>query len=331
MKADSDWQPSALLSALKQRAELLADIRAFFASRDVLEVETPILSSCGNTDPNIDSMRVSAASAGTGSRHDMFLSTSPEYPMKRLLAAGSGSIYQIGKVFRRGEAGRLHNPEFTMLEWYRPGFDYHQLMTEVSELLQHIRVTASVDAEFFTYAEVFGHVTGLDPQRSDIKELGNYAAGRGVKLASTLTERDAWLDLIMGHFVGPTLGHESPVFVYDYPASQAALSRVRPGEATGEPPLAERFELYINGVELANGYHELRDADEQHRRFLADLKLRSARGQEHDIPVDHRLIEALQHGLPACSGVAIGLDRLLMLKTGNSELSSVISFDIDRA
>lgn len=331
MNADSDWQPSASLPVLKQRAELLAEIRAFFASREVLEVETPILSSCGNTDPNIDSLRISAASAGMDSKHDLFLATSPEYPMKRLLAAGSGSIYQICKVFRRGEAGRLHNPEFTMLEWYRPGYDYHQLMAEVGELLAHVLATPSVEAEFFTYAEVFERVTGLDPHCADISELSDYVAAQGLNMTNTLTERDGWLDLIMGHFVGPTLGHERPVFVYDYPASQAVLACIRAAGPMGEPAVAERFELYMNGVELANGYHELRDADEQHRRFISDLKLRAARGQDHGIPVDHRLIEALQHGMPACSGVAMGLDRLLMLKNGNNELQSVVSFDIGRA
>jgi lysyl-tRNA synthetase class 2 len=309
------WRPSATLETLRARADLSARARRFFAERGVMEVDTPILSAAATVDFHIESERTA----------DRWLRTSPEFAMKRLLAAGSGPIYELGHVFRAGDSGRVHNPEFLMLEWYRPGFDHHRLMDEVSEFLVALGAPAAA-ARRQTYREAFSEHAGADP------------FGRVEVLAAALRQhaappadaagydRDGWLDFGMGLVVGPKLGLGAPVFVHDFPASQAALSRVR----DGNPPVAERFELFWKGLELANGFNELGDAGEQARRFAADRARRKAAG--HVVPPhDQNLIEALRAGLPACAGVALGMDRLLMLLLGKTTLAEVMPFSADRA
>lgn len=307
---------------LRKRAEMLAAIRRFFAARDVLEVDTPAMSHAGVTDVNIHGFKTRYRN-----ETDCYLHTSPEFPMKRLLAAGAGSIYQICKVFRDDEQGRWHNPEFTMLEWYRPGFDHHDLMNEVDLLLQEVLGTAAADR--LTYQDAFLAHAGCDPFSVSSAELRCCAESRGVVVAGAdmaSASLDVWLDLLMSHVVGPALGRSRPAFIYDYPPSQAALARVRKGVA----PRAERFELYFAGVELANGFHELTDASEQRTRFVADQTQRRAALLSVP-PFDERLLAALSHGMPACAGVALGIDRLLMLFTGAQAISEVIAFPFARA
>ncbi|HEX4872703.1 MAG TPA: EF-P lysine aminoacylase EpmA, partial [Nevskiaceae bacterium] len=272
---------------------------------------------------HIDSLRVDNA----GGLAPRWLQTSPEFAMKRLLAAGSGPIYQIARVFRRDEAGRHHNPEFSLLEWYRPGWDHHALMDEVDALLQAL--VGAAPCERLSYAEAFRRLAGFDPDRLPLAEL--VARTREAGLApegadAGNTDRDGWLDLWMSARVGPQLGRPAPCLLYDYPASQAALARVRPGD----PPRAERFELFWQGVELANGFHELRDPLEQRRRFEADQARRQALGLTVP-PYDRHLIAALEAGLPDCAGVALGLDRLLMLQQGCTRLDEVLAFPAARA
>jgi len=322
------WRPSASLTALKARAELYSSVRAFFSARTVLEVETPILSRHATVDRHIDSFAVTAPHASYLTPHG-YLHTSPEFAMKRLLAADSGPIYQIARVFRRDEQGRHHNPEFTMLEWYRPGFDHHALMDELAELLAACGVQGEVTR--LSYREAFEQYAGFDPHALDAAELRERWTARdmvGIEglSAAELGDADFWLDLLMSHVVGPQLGRDAPQFVYDFPATQAALSRVR----SGTPPLAERFELFWRGIELANGFHELTDAAEQQRRFEADQQARITLGRGVP-PYDTNLIDALAHGMPSCAGVAVGLDRVLMLKLGLSSLDQVLAFAADRA
>lgn len=335
----SDWRPSASLERLRLRAKLLARVRAFFARRGVLEVETPVLSAAAVTDPHLASLACRYRGPGAGGGADLYLQTSPEYAMKRLLAAGSGAIYQLARAFRDGEAGRLHNPEFTLLEWYRPGFDHHALMDEVEELLADVLAPDSGialgPAERLSYGELFARHAGIDPHRAAIEDLDAALAAAGVAgPALDPGDHDGRLDLLLTHVVEPRLPETRVTFVYDYPASQAALARVRPasegGAATGEPALAERFEVYAGRVELANGFHELADSAEQRRRFEADLGARRRLGLPEP-PVDERLLAALAAGLPDCAGVALGFDRLAMIAAGASSLAEVIAFPIERA
>ncbi len=328
MASAEDWQPSASPEALRLRARLLAAVRAFFAERGVLEVETPVLGAATVTDPHLRSL---ATASGR------YLQTSPEYHMKRLLAAGSGPIYQLGRAFRDGEAGRRHNPEFTLLEWYRPGFDHHRLMDEVEELLAATLGTrlAPGPAERLPYAEAFRRHAGVDPFADPPGRLAEVARVAGGRRAPDLgDDRDAWLDLLMATAVGPALGRECPAFVHDFPASQAALARVRqPGPGAGSsggPAVAERFELFVGGVEVANGFHELTDPAEQRRRFERDLARRRDRGLPEP-QVDERLLAALEAGLPDCAGVALGFDRLVMLAAGAGSIEEVLAFPADRA
>jgi lysyl-tRNA synthetase class 2 len=321
------WRPAASVAALRLRAALYRRIRAFFDERGVLEVETPILSEAGNTDPNIESLRARFDGPATAGARERWLRTSPEYPLKRLLAAGVGDCYELGRVFRNGEAGRRHNPEFTMLEWYRVGWDHHRLMDEVAALLREALalVGRTLPVRKRTYAEVFGEHAGVDPHRAPVEALR--AALGEVRIDGEGLSRDDWLDLVLTHRIEPALARSGQVeLIYDFPASQAALSRIRPGD----PPLAERFECYIDGVELANGYHELADAAEQRRRFTADLEKRRARGAIEP-PVDERLLAALASGLPPCAGVAMGIDRLLMVLSRNASIAGVIAMTFDRA
>jgi lysyl-tRNA synthetase class 2 len=301
---------------------MLARCREFFAARGVLEVETPILAQATVTDVHLASLESRIA----GRPRPYYLQTSPEYAMKRLLAAGSPDLYQVCKVFRDGESGRLHNPEFTMLEWYRRGFDHVALMDEVETLLGGLLAgRLAQPPERLSYREAFLRVLGVDPLAAPLAELAALAAARaGAALAGA--DRDTVLDLLMGALVGPALGRGRLTFVHSYPASQAALARLVPGV----PPLAARFEAYAEGLELCNGFHELADAAEQRRRFEADLALRAARGLPA-LPLDERLLAALEAGLPDCAGVAVGLDRVLMLATGCSTIREVLTFAVDEA
>ena len=320
-----DWRPRATLATLRARARLLAAIRDFFTRRDLLEVETPQLSSAATSDPALHSL-ATCWPGPDGPRR--FLHTSPELPMKRLLVAGSGDIWQLARVFRDGERGRLHHPEFTLLEWYRVGWDHRRLMAEVAEL-----VTSLLDGhdlqpvESLTYREAFITYAGLDPFTAGAEAWRAAAAAHAIEGPGLDDlDLDGWRDLLLTHAVEPRLGQGRLTFLYDYPASQAALARVR----DGDPPVAERFELYWQGIELANGFHELTDATEQRRRIAADLALRGELGLP-DVPADTHFLAALDAGLPESAGVALGVDRLLMLKLGLDTIDEVLAFPVERA
>jgi lysyl-tRNA synthetase class 2 len=323
-----DWRPSASRERLALRATLLARTRAFFAARQVMEVDTPALVNAAVTDPHIHSLAVDvtggAAVPGV-TPPALFVHTSPEYAMKRLLAAGMGDIYQICHVARGFEQSRLHNTEFTLVEWYRLGFDLDALMNEVEALVRELCAAPAAlrAAERLSYREVFQRHTGLDPLEATIPQLFEVVAPLGYRNAGP---RDELLDLIMGALIGPQLGHACLTFVYGYPASQAALARLD----LVDPRTAHRFELYLAGVELANGFHELAAADEQRARFAQDLRARQQRG----LPVprmDERLLAALAAGLPDCAGVAVGFDRVLMLAAGAAHIEEVLPFPTQTA
>jgi lysyl-tRNA synthetase class 2 len=316
------WQPTASLEMLRTRAGLLAGIRRFFAEREVLEVETPVCARSGTTDPAIESLHTRYIAPGAADGVRLYLQTSPEFPMKRLLAAGSGPIYQICHVFRNGELGRRHNPEFTLLEWYRPGFDHLALMDEVTSLVGELLPGGRAE-ERLSYREAYERYLQIDPHSATIETLRHCALEQGIVGAEALDleSRDGWLDLLLSHLIEPHLGRGRLTYLYNYPASQAALSRIRPGY----PPLAERFELYLEGMEIANGFHELSDTKEQRERFEADNKTRQARGQA-TVEMDRQLLAALEAGLPDCAGVALGVDRLLMVLTGQPDIRQVLAF-----
>ncbi|HEY2684982.1 MAG TPA: EF-P lysine aminoacylase EpmA [Steroidobacteraceae bacterium] len=315
-----NWKPTATRDALEARARLLTRARRFFAERGILEVETPVLSSAAVSDPQLESLSTRIK----GLRQNFYLQTSPEYAMKRLLASGSGDIFQICKVFRDGERGTWHNPEFTMLEWYRVGFDERALMREIEELLQTL-LPGTYAAERLSYADAMQFYAGVDPFVASADELKAAVEKNEINYHGQL-ERDALLDLLMGFVVGPKLGLERPTFICDYPASQAALARLKPGS----PEVAARFELYLGGVELANGFHELGDAREQRARFDQDVRTRARRAQAR-APIDENLLAALGSGLPDCAGVALGVDRLIAVAFKATRLSQVMSFTIDNA
>ncbi|MFL9585044.1 EF-P lysine aminoacylase EpmA [Stenotrophomonas sp. AB1(2024)] len=314
-----------MIAALRQRAALNALIRAFFAERDVLEVETPILSEAGNTEPNIDSFHTRFSGHVDAGSAQRWLRTSPEFPLKRLLAAGVGDCYELGRVFRNGEAGGRHNPEFTMLEWYRVGWDHHRLIEETVALVRAALAQVGREAtlQVLDYRSLYQLHAGLDPFDASLEAL--QAPLADVRIDADGLTRDDWLDLLMTHCIQPTFGDDQMTVVHDWPASQAALARVRPGR----PPLAERFELYLGAVELANGYHELNDADEQRARFVRDHAVRQARGAVLP-PLDERLLDALP-ALPDCAGVAVGVDRLLMAMNRTGRIADVLAFDFARA
>lgn len=315
------WQPAASFEIIKSRARVLNQIRTFMAERGVLEVETPVLAHATVTDPNLRGFRTELHYPGSTTTEELFLQTSPEYAMKRLLASGSGPIYQLTRVFRDGEAGRLHNPEFTMLEWYRPGFDHQQLMDELDQLLQCLQFSP---ARRRTYTSVFQEKIQLDPHRCDPGELKSFADANG--LESGELDRTLLLDYIFSHYITPALGIDQPEFIYAYPACQAALARL----SATHPPVAERFELFINGMEIANGFHELCDAEEQRERFAQDNARRQNSGLSVCKPDEH-LLAALDKGLPACAGVAVGIDRLLMARHYMNAIDEVLAFPVDRA
>ena len=314
---NNNWRPTAKIEALQARAEFYTKIRKFFAEREVLEVETPLMAARAVTDPYIQAFAVD----------DKYLQTSPEYAMKRLLAAGCGSIYQICKAFRREEAGNFHNPEFTMLEWYRLGFDHLQLIDEVDQIIQVL--LGSEPAHKITYHDLFIKFLDINPHVATIDQLQSCAEENGITLSAialanlNLTD---WLQLLMSHIIEPQLTGPAPWIVYEFPVAQAALAKILPGKY----PVAARFETYMQGIELTNGYCELQDAAEQTKRFAADNLLRSEQNINHMQP-DERLIAALEVGLPECSGVTLGLDRLLMLKLQAKSISEVLSFTIENA
>jgi lysyl-tRNA synthetase class 2 len=327
MSGSSDWRPSASLEMLRARADLLARIRDFFRQAGVLEVETPACSRFGITDPAIESFTTRYTGPGAAQGGQRYLHTSPEFPMKRLLAAGSGPIYQLCRVFRNGELGSRHNPEFTLLEWYRPGFDHHRLMDEVACLIQAL-TQQDMSVERLSYGEAFERHLQIEPHRATVEQLRACAIDHQIAGAEDLLleARDSWLDLLLSHLIEPHLGSQGMTFLYDYPATQAALSRVRPGD----PPVAERFEFYLSGMEIANGFHELVDAGEQRRRFLDDNRRRESMGLP-TVPPDEHLLAALEAGMPASAGVALGIDRLLMVLTGSRHIRETLAFDAGRA
>ncbi|WIX35041.1 EF-P lysine aminoacylase EpmA [Salinicola sp. JS01] len=318
-----DWQPSATRETLRQRARLLAAVRAFFAARDVLEVETPILGHAGSTDPHLDSLSLSATTPA--GRETLWLQTSPEFHMKRLLAAGSGPIFQLARSFRDGEVGRRHNIEFTMLEWYRPGFSLGALIEECEALIRAL-MPAAGSARRRRYRELFREALALDPFTTPLAELQRMAGERG-GLDMADSDRDGCLDLLMSLVIEPTLGQDGIDVVVDYPATQAALARKRVDEEGTE--VASRFEIYLQGIELANGYDELTDAREQAARFQDDNRQRVAL-HKPVVDVDRRLVAALAHGMPAGSGVALGIDRLIQLALGKASIAEVLAFPTPR-
>lgn len=325
VKDNPPWQPSCSLAQLKARAELYAQIRAFFMARDVLEVETPQVSVAGATDPLLASVPVSLRKDLPDIPSTYYLQTSPEFAMKRLLAAGSGPIYQICKTFRDGESGKRHNPEFTMLEWYRPGFDLEALMTEVADLVQTTCGVSEISS--ITYEDAFLHYLDIDPFGISEQDLASKAQ-RIANYDGPLLARDDYLNMLLGMVIEPELGKSGPCFLTEYPASQASLAQTKLN-ARGYL-VAERFELYINGLEIANGYFELTDPQEQRRRFESDNHARKEMALP-EIPLDENLLAALEYGMPSCAGVALGLDRLLMIQQEVDRIDAVLSFPIERA
>ena len=323
-----DFPPSAAWPVLRLRAELLRRVRAFFDERGFLEVETPILSADVVVDRHLDPFSTVLCDdprrPEAGRR--LWLQTSPEFHMKRLLAAGAAAIYQTSRVFRNAEQGPLHNPEFTMLEWYRRGDGLQEGMQLLDDLCQALLNRGPADR--LTYAEAFQRHVGLEPHTSTVHDLAEAVAAAGIAVPESLSrdDRDAWLDLLLVERVQPSLGQVRPLILYDYPASQAALAQVR----AGPPPVAERFELYVAGIELANGYHELLDAAVLRERNRTSNALRQADGKPA-LPEESRLLAAMEAGMPACSGTALGFDRLVMLAAGAESLAEVLAFPIDRA
>lgn len=318
-----DWQPSASFETLRERARLMAKVRAFFAQRDVLEVETPVLGQGGSTDIHLVSLHT-LARTDKGQRR-LWLQTSPEFHMKRLLAAGSGPIFQLARSFRDGEIGARHNIEFTMLEWYRPQFTLDQLIDETATLIMSLLPSFPGPPVHYRYRELFHTYVEVDPFTTSLDRLRAIAAERAQMSAQSLADegREACLDLLMSVVIEPQLGQQELSVVVDYPASQAALAR-RHQDADGEW-VASRFEVYLNGIELANGYDELTDAAEQRTRFAEDNAERRRLGLP-EVDVDERLLAALEHGMPEGAGVALGIDRLIQLALGKARLEDVLTF-----
>lgn len=315
---NSTWRPSASIDRLHKRADILALIRSFFNTRGYLEVETPVMARFGVTDVYLSNIK--AIFRG----QPYCLQTSPEYHMKRLLAAGSGPIFQLARVFRDDELGRWHNPEFTLLEWYQLNIDHHALMQEVDLLLQQVLGCAPMIKK--TYRQVFMEICDLDPMIASIEQFQQMLLRFDLQDVLDVEEqdRDQYLFLLMSHVIEPALGNEPyPVAVYNFPVSQAALAQVKDGEAA-------RFEIYYQGVELANGFYELTDVAVQRDRFKQDMELRCIRGLEAGAS-DAYLLEALAYGLPPCSGVALGIERLLALAMNQSSIAATMAFDFSRA
>jgi len=320
--------PTASLATLKLRADLLRRLRAFFDSRNFLEVETPLLSADTVVDRHLDPLPVTLFDdpCDPSVGRTMWLQTSPEFAMKRLLTAGATAIYQVTRSFRGGERGSLHNPEFTIVEWYRLGDALDAGMHLLAELAEELLDVRAV--ERLTYRDAFLAHVGIDPHTATCETLVEAARERNLSSPTGLAseDRDGWLDLLLVECVEPHLGREAPTILYDYPASQAALARVR----DDDPAVAERFELYVRGIELANGYHELVDPEVLRQRNQAANRQRTAEGK-YPLPEESRLLSAMQQGLPPCAGVALGFDRLVMLGAGVTDISQAMAFPIDRA
>jgi len=321
----NDFRPTATLAALELRARLLAKTRQFFDSRGFIEVETPILSAEIVVDRHLEPFWTDL-DAGPLSRR-LYLQTSPEFAMKRLVAAGATAIYQITRAFRQGEIGSRHNPEFTIVEWYRVGDNYDAGMTLLSDLCDALLGLGPADR--ITYRAAFVEHVGIDPLVADIPTLIAATARHGLMPPESFPrdDRDVWLDFLLTELVEPRLGCERPAILHDYPPSQAALAQVR---HTDDAPVAERCELYVRGIELANGYHELLDAEVLRERNRVNNQLRHADGHA-TLPEESRLLAAMEHGLPPCMGVALGFDRIVMLAAGTNSIRDVIAFPIDRA
>ncbi|ENB2047278.1 elongation factor P--(R)-beta-lysine ligase [Vibrio sp. 1641] len=316
----TNWQPTASIDQLRQRATLIASIRQFFADRQVMEVDTPAMSHATVTDIHLHTFQTEFVGPGYADGSKLFFMTSPEFHMKRLLAAGSGCIYQINKAFRNEENGRYHNPEFTMLEWYRVGFDHHKLMDEMDDLLQLVLKCGA--AQRMTYQQAFIDVLGVCPLEGSMAELKAAASKLGLSdIAEPEEDRDTLLQLLFSVGVENKIGQDVPAFVYDFPASQAALAKINPQDHR----VADRFEVYFKGIELANGFHELDNPKEQLARFEQDNAKRIEMGLKPQ-PIDYHLISALEAGLPDCAGVALGIDRLIMLALGCDHIDQVTAF-----
>lgn len=316
----SDFGPTAPIANLKLRARMLADVRRFLQENGYWEVETPILSADVTIDAHLDPFVVPLAQPLDGGVDRLYLQTSPEFAMKRLLASGSGSIYQITKAFRKGESGRFHNPEFTIIEWYKVGGTYHELMDEVGQLAS--KLLEVPQAKKITYRQAFLKYAGIDPFTESDGQLLERCKVHGFG-ANT---RDELLNFLLATEVEPNLGVETPVFLYDFPASQAALSVIDPGP----PAVGQRFELYIRGIELCNGYQELLDSAELRRRNRIQNQIKVEQG-DSALPEESRLLAAMDAGLPSCAGVAVGFDRLVMLAANASDIRQVLPFPIQRA
>ena len=319
----NDFLPTADIERLRRRAQLYQNVRDFFDSRDFFEVETPLLSHDIVVDRHLHPVGIpkSQVTGRTDDNDLMYLQTSPEFAMKRLLAGGADRIYQICKAFRQGESGQQHNPEFTMLEWYRVGDNLQAGMDLLTEFVCQMLNQPSVDR--ITYRDAFQRHAGFDPFEIGDQQLVELAFQEPLK---TKADRDESLNLILARDVEPQLGVDRPVLIFDYPASQAALAKIR----DADPPVAERFEIYVNGVELANGYHELLDVEELRRRTAIQNSLRRADGQQ-PLPESSRLDQAMAAGLPGCVGVALGMDRLAMLALQANSIDQVIAFPFSRA
>lgn len=325
MSETASWQPSAPVANLLKRARIIAAIRRFFADRGVLEIETPVMSQATGTDVHLVPFQTRYSGPGMAQGTTLYMMTSPEYHMKRLLAAGSGPIYQLCHSFRNEESGRYHNPEFTMLEWYRPHYDMYRLINEVNDLLQQILVCES--AEIISYQQIFLRHLAVDPLSVECNQLREIAARLHLgNLADVEEDRDALLQMLFTFGIEPHIGVEKPIFVYHFPATQASLARI----SLEDSRVAERFEVYFKGIELANGFHELTDSAEQRKRFEKENSKRMSL-QLPPHPIDENLLAALAAGMPDSSGVALGIDRLIMLALGAENIGEVMAFTVDRA
>lgn len=321
-KSPFDWQPASSVESLRGRARVVKQLRRFFDERGVMEVETPLLGAYSVSDPYMDAIK---AESPSGAAEPYFLQTSPEYAMKRMLAAGFGSIFQICKAFRRAEQGSRHNPEFTMLEWYRPDFDHFDLMAEVSDLL--VSVLRCNPCKKITYRQLFEQFLNIDPHIENSESLERITRAH-IDVQMHSDNKDDWLNVLMAEIIEPQIGLDAPVSIYNYPSSQCALAKVNVDEQG--VLVAERFEVYFRGIELANGYHELTDVDEQRDRFEKD-GYRRRQLNRPEVDIDPRFLAALDCGLPDCAGVALGVDRLVMMALGVDSIEQVLSFPRSRA
>ncbi|KMT65678.1 elongation factor P--(R)-beta-lysine ligase [Catenovulum maritimum] len=318
----STWQPTASIKTLKQRAAIIQQIRQFFYERKVMEVETPLLASAGVTDLYLENLITEFQGPGFATPKELYLQTSPEFAMKRLLAAGSGCIFQICKAARDDESGRYHNPEFSILEWYRIGFNHFDLIDEIDQLLQ--LVLSCEKAERYSYQAVFQQHLGIDPLTASAQELKLALMSQGeADLANMSDNKTDLLQFILSQCIEPKIGQSRPCVIYNFPAEQASLAKI----SKQDNRVAERFEIYYKGIELANGFHELTDSNEQAKRFEQDNKARVEAGKKPK-PIDYNLLAALSAGLPDCAGVALGIDRLVMLALNKPHIDQVLSFNI---